>query len=250
MDIRARASQSLSQKSGLATPHRGRALAAGAGRPLYGLTLLGQALRAEARKENIPNLPIVRPDSTQEEAKAALQPIIQGVADYIASIGLPKRKIRDALIEKLQNGTVRALGIETKPKNTRSEVEVAAYFFEDKPNISWERSVIENFGIRYEHVRVFDGRALGRGLVEKPMVPTPSSAAGRPSKKVEIEQVIASIVSKRIAIETMARKAAYSIIRDEAGAMGIDTSIGYSDPVIQRALLTRFGKRVSSKYRN
>jgi len=205
-------------------------------------------LRAEARRDKRPNLPDVHPGLTQEEAKALLPPLFQGATDYFVLLSAPIREMREKLLEKLRKRSVMALGIETKPSLSRVPIDIPSHMFADFPKINWERSTIENFGLRYEHVRIYHrDESCGCLLQSRPAAPMPTNAAGRPSKESEIGAAISRIADKGIRIASMPRKAAYELVRNEATAMNRDTSVGYSDPVIQRALSRRFGKRVSSK---
>lgn len=89
---------------------------------------------------------------------------------------------------------------------------------------------------------------------EKTVLPLPSRMAsqqfirkarrGRPSKTDEIEQAIDMLLKNGIDLAAMSRPRAYKAIRKCAeGDLKSNTKIGFSDPVIQRALFRRFRER-------
>ena len=75
-------------------------------------------------------------------------------------------------------------------------------------------------------------------------VHSPSNVRGRPSKTLEIEQAIESLSGKGVDLTKMSRrKACTEIKKCAARELKSNTEIGFSDPVIQRALFKRFGRR-------
>jgi hypothetical protein len=67
---------------------------------------------------------------------------------------------------------------------------------------------------------------------------------GRPSKEEEIEGAINILLARGIDLTTMPRPNAYNAIKNCARTeLKSNTKIGFSDPVIQRALFRRFGRR-------
>jgi hypothetical protein len=67
---------------------------------------------------------------------------------------------------------------------------------------------------------------------------------GRPSKTPEIEQAIDILSEKGVDLAKMPRPKAFKTIRKcAARELKSDVDIGFSDPVIQRALFNRFGRR-------
>jgi hypothetical protein len=70
------------------------------------------------------------------------------------------------------------------------------------------------------------------------------SRRGRPSKTDEIEQAIEILIKGGTDLIMMPRPAAYRAVRKCAETnLKANTKIGLSDPVIQRALFRRFGRR-------
>jgi hypothetical protein len=73
---------------------------------------------------------------------------------------------------------------------------------------------------------------------------SPTREPGRPSKSAEIERAIEILVANGGTLAKMPRTKAYRAVREcAARALNSDTQIGFSDPVIQRALLNHFGPR-------
>jgi hypothetical protein len=67
---------------------------------------------------------------------------------------------------------------------------------------------------------------------------------GRPSKAREIEQAIDILLRQGVDLATMPRPKAYKAVRKCAETdLKSNTEIGFTDPVIQRALFRRFGRR-------
>ena len=89
---------------------------------------------------------------------------------------------------------------------------------------------------------------------DSPADPRPSKTApqesiaeaqpGRPTKIAEIEQAIDILLAKGVDLATMPRPKAYKAVKKCAEIeLKSNTKIGFSDPVIQRCLLRRFGPR-------
>ncbi len=74
-----------------------------------------------------------------------------------------------------------------------------------------------------------------------PIGPTPP---GRPSKNAEIEAAIDALTAEGVDLSKLARKDAYSRIRQKAAKLGAKVGVGFSDPVIQRLLVRRYGPRI------
>ena len=87
-------------------------------------------------------------------------------------------------------------------------------------------------------------------IVPEPGPDLPSSEAsqprdpGRPSKSSEIERAIEILLANGVGLAKLPRPMAYREVREcAARELSSDTQIGFSDPVIQRSLLKRFGPR-------
>jgi hypothetical protein len=71
-----------------------------------------------------------------------------------------------------------------------------------------------------------------------------SREPGRPSKSAEIERAIEMLLADGVALAKMPRPKAYAAVREcAARKLNSDTQIGFSDPVVQRSLVKRFGPR-------
>ena len=73
---------------------------------------------------------------------------------------------------------------------------------------------------------------------------SPSKARGRPSKTPDIDRAIDILVKKGVDLAKMPRPSAYRAVKEcAASELYSDTQLGFSDPVIQRSLFRRFGRR-------
>lgn len=74
--------------------------------------------------------------------------------------------------------------------------------------------------------------------------PSPLKVRGRPSKAPEIKRAIDILLEKGVDLAKMPRPRAFKAIRKcAASELKSDITIGFSDPVIQRALFNLFGQR-------
>jgi hypothetical protein len=112
-------------------------------------------------------------------------------------------------------------------------------FLFDEPKAKWEAGTNENFGSRFEAVRV---RSFARGApaVSEQVAP---ARAGRPSKNAKIEAAIDALTAEGVDLSKLPRKDAYSRIRQKAAKLGVNVEVGFSVPVIQRVLVGRYGPR-------
>lgn len=79
-----------------------------------------------------------------------------------------------------------------------------------------------------------------------PSEPAPEKheEVGRPSKGPEIERAIEILVGRGVDLANMPRLKAYKAVKAcAAKELDSNTEIGFSDPVIQRSLFRRFGRR-------
>jgi hypothetical protein len=76
----------------------------------------------------------------------------------------------------------------------------------------------------------------------------PSRGRGRPSKDMEVERAIDILMKRGIALAKLKRPEAFAAIRRcAASELNSDINMGFSDPVLERILFRRFGRRRSSK---
>jgi hypothetical protein len=85
-----------------------------------------------------------------------------------------------------------------------------------------------NFGTRFEAI----GKPVGIG------------APGRPSKSAEIRAAIEALAAEGVELPKLSRKDACARVRQRAAKHGASIEVGFSDPVIQRSLVRRYGPRI------
>ncbi|MFZ0557934.1 MAG: hypothetical protein WAM55_01435 [Methylovirgula sp.] len=112
-------------------------------------------------------------------------------------------------------------------------------FLFDKPNAKCDVGTNENFGSHFEAVRVQPLASSARAAI-KQVAPTPP---GRPSKSATIEAAIDALTAEGVDVSKLSRKDAYSRIREKASKLGANVEVGFSVPVVQRALVRRYGPR-------
>ena len=72
----------------------------------------------------------------------------------------------------------------------------------------------------------------------------PSKTPGRPSKVPEIERAIDILLERGVDLANMPRRKAYKAVRAcAAKELNSNVKLGFADPVIQRSLFERFGRR-------
>jgi hypothetical protein len=72
----------------------------------------------------------------------------------------------------------------------------------------------------------------------------PSKTAGRPSKVPEIGRAIEILLERGVDLASMPRRKAYKAVRAcAAKELNSNIKLGFADPVIQRSLFKRFGRR-------
>jgi hypothetical protein len=98
---------------------------------------------------------------------------------------------------------------------------------------------IENVGNKFEAGDVHVPDESISPIIGKQTVPMPK---GRPSKISEIENAIDALNSEGEDLSKLRRKKAYHRIRRKAKTLGSNVEIGFSDPVIQRVLIKRYGQ--------
>lgn len=102
------------------------------------------------------------------------------------------------------------------------------------------KDAIENVGNKFEAGEVHVPDEFISPIIGKQALPTPK---GRPSKNSEIENTIDALNSEGEDPSKLPRKVAYDRIRKKAETLGSNVEIGFSDPVIQRVLIKRYGRR-------
>jgi hypothetical protein len=144
------------------------------------------------------------------------------------------------LIRQLHEGRFEAFGVMIRPEIGRQPQKIPEFIF-DKPKVRWGAGTIENFGQKFEGVRV--RRAVTAVASDSP-IRTERISTGRPSKAVEINEAIRRLKKRGVRLDNMPRDAAYDAIRKFAkNELNANIERGYSDPVIQRCLVRMIGKR-------
>jgi hypothetical protein len=73
--------------------------------------------------------------------------------------------------------------------------------------------------------------------------PLRMGAQGRPTKSAEIEAAIEALAAEGVELPKLSRKDACMLIRRKAAELGASVEVGFSDPVIRRSLVRRYGFR-------
>jgi hypothetical protein len=171
-----------------------------------------------------------------------MQPYMFAILDRNNARREINSKMTDYLFESLRSGRLIAQGIQTKPVIGHEKKIIPEFLFED-PQIDLEKNAIENFGQRYEGVRIHQPKGGIGSTASLPRASASLARTGRPSKQGEIERAIDAVTSEGIALSQIPRKTARDMVRQKAKELGSNTDLGFSDPVIQRALVARFGRR-------
>lgn len=171
----------------------------------------------------------------------------------------PTLEMQRLLIQRLYEGDFEAFGIMTEPDIGHELQKVPEFMFANGPRIDWSKNTISNLKRKFAGLVVQRSRrprsagnvthsAPSTELAKrKPAIPAilPSERSpprGRPSKMAEINRAIDGLVANGVNLGTMERSIAYKTIRRYAKTtLGGNTDIGYSDPVLQRCLMRRFG---------
>ncbi len=128
--------------------------------------------------------------------------------------------------------------IAAKPTSGTSREPVPPFLF-DKPKAKCKAGTIEDFWSHFEAVGV-QPLASSAPAVSKQVGPMPP---GRPSKSATIEAAIDALTAEGVDLSKLPRKDAYSRIRQKAAKLGANVEVGFSVPVVQRALVRRYGPR-------
>jgi hypothetical protein len=178
------------------------------------------------------------PAEVSEVMLETFNDMIEGLKKWSA----PELAMEASLLEKLQEGKLEAFGVQTAPKQSREFESIPSHFFLDA-KINWYGNKLTNFGVTYTAVRI--RRLITSQSTQKAIegVPVRSAARGRPSKTPEVERAIDHLLEKGVALAKIPRPDAYKAVRKAANNLKYNTEIGFSDPVIQRALSRRFGPR-------
>jgi hypothetical protein len=183
-----------------------------------------------------------RASQNPAEVSKVMLDTFNDIAEGLKKWSAPELAMEVSLLEKLQDGKLQAFGVQSAPKQSREFETIPSHFFLDA-KINWSGNKLTNFGVTYTAVRIrppIAGEAAPKAIEEEPV---PSGARGRPSKAPEVERAIDHLLEKGVALAKIPRPAAYNAVRKAANELKYNTEIGFSDPVVQRALSRRFGPR-------
>jgi len=183
---------------------------------------------------------------TSENPAEAVKLMFESVGDLVEDMrtrSAPEWAMQESLAQKLREGKLEACGVQSVPKQKRHLEVIPEHFFVDA-KLNWDGNKVTNFGVTYSAVRVRRPIASATMPERHEETPSPSKVRGRPSKTPEIERAIELLLSKGVDLAKMPRPKAYEAVRKcAAGELNSDTLIGFTDPVIQRSLFSRFGPR-------
>ena len=172
------------------------------------------------------------------------------------------QSLKDEVVDGLYTGHLDAFGVEIQTGN--EPIHIPEYYFIRTATIDRVKDTVSAFEKEFHNVRVkskheqSDEPRTEAELAEP--TPTqressdfrpqalpdgnrPPKAPGRHSKAPEIDQAIDRLIKQGLDPGSMPRPQAYNAVRRAAAELGFNTRIGFSDPVIQRCLLRRFGPR-------
>jgi hypothetical protein len=114
--------------------------------------------------------------------------------------------------------------------------------FSDATKVNWANSRVKKSGRLYEEVMVrwAASEAPTHAVQGQTSAPRPN---GRPTKQDEIHRLIDEIGEAGFDLNSIKREPACDFLRAEAEKRGFNTTIGYSDPVLKRALMFKLGPR-------
>jgi hypothetical protein len=172
------------------------------------------------------------------------------------------QSLKDEVVDRLYTGHLDAFGVEIQTGNEPTHI--PEYCFTRTATIDWVKDTVSAFEKVFHNVRVkskheqSDEPRTETELAEPtptqressdfrpqalPGGNTPPKAPGRHSKAPEIDQAIDHLIKQGLDPGSMPRPQAYNAVLRAAAELGLNTGIGFSDPVIQRCLLRRFGPR-------
>ena len=192
-----------------------------------------------------------------------------------------RHTLEDEVIGRLSSGELQAFGVEYG--STGEPIAISRNYFGMGTEIDFDNDTVTALGRKFGQVKVqgnreqiieslqemptTDLREVLAGLQLPPVpdfhddpsvipdtetppdpprsevVPQDKVPPGRPTKRAEIERAIDDLVLSGVNLANMPRPTAYKAVKNRAAELGSNTKIGFSNPVIQRALQDRFGRR-------
>lgn len=185
--------------------------------------------------ENKPR-PFVAP-AIVPETFAERMALVGEMAKELFPLKPATEKLRAHVAGMLHSGELEAFGIQVSPAPSAEPEPVPRHMFSDALKINWANSRIKKSGREYEEIEVRRTRPIA------PKATPASRRNGRPTKQDEILEIIDEITRSGFDLNSIKREPACDRIRAEAVKRNLNISIGYSDPVLKRALTVKLGPR-------
>jgi hypothetical protein len=199
-------------------------------------------LVAASRAENVVR-PFKNPTEFPEKFEDRMA-LINDIAKQIFPLKPATEELRAVVAEMIYAGELEAIGIQVAPAPSLEPEPVPRHMFSDPLKINWGNSRIKKSGREYEEIEVRWSVAPTppppTSAMTKPLGPRPN---GRPTKQDEIHGLIDEITDGGFDLNSTTRKQACDFLCAEAEKRGFNTAIGYSDPVLKRALTFKLGPR-------
>jgi len=195
-----------------------------------------------SRAENV-----VRPFKQPTEFPDKFEDRMAQFSDILKQVFPPKpatEELRAVVAEMLSSGELEAFGIQVRPSPGVEPELVPRHMFSDPLKVNWDNSRIKRSGREYEEIEV------RRSVAKAPEPPAPAARSqraprpnGRPTKQEEIHALIDEITKGGFDLNSINREPACDLLRAEAKKRGLNPAIGYSDPVLKRAINLKIGPR-------
>jgi hypothetical protein len=201
-----------------------------------------QETSGKSKKSQLSSTELEAIQTNPAEASKLMLETFNEIFEGLKKSSAPELAMAASLLQKLQEGKLEAFGVQLAPKQSREFESIPSHFFLDA-KINWNGNKLTNFGVTYTAVRIrrpIASEAAPKAIEEGP---SPSGARGRPSKTPEVERAIDYLLEKGVALAKIPRPDAYKAVRKAANELKYNTEIGFSDPVVRRALSRRFGPR-------
>jgi hypothetical protein len=129
-------------------------------------------------------------------------------------------------------------------RKSADRVQIAADLFSEKAKIDWINSGISGAGLIFEIVRVSRSHGNQKYMPVPAYGDVKSANPGRPSKEAEILDIIAEIEKTGYQFNISPRNDDFEKIRVHTRQkFKAEILKGYSDPVLQRTIFRKFGRR-------
>lgn len=177
--------------------------------------LAPRRLKERAMNVQLREIPSIERLTSPDAAMNYLAQSSRIAFENIAAESKPLWDMRNHLCDRLKKHEFNVTGIRTNPMG-RGEIEsIPAHFFDGFPKINWHRSILVNFGHRFERVRVC--QPIGTQTVDLSRIlrPVGASKGGRPETKSLLVPIIRELMQEKQFI-LLPRKAQFHRLRQEA----------------------------------